>query len=409
MPAFSFTEKEWEKIRPSSVKKTGIGDGIKGVLKGLPNDIKSLDTDKECDKAIALLDELDKALDNAAGQLKKNAKDDKHNAAAKVKAWQKEVSEAAQMIALQKNKLAYKLAEELVEEKMTTILEQVEDAIVQASRTTTKLTKDLSDDKAIDVPGLAIDLQNYRNALRDGNKATNKSGFQGLIKFLDPFHKDGLDFKKMDMPKVCKTIETKNTALEQLCDLMGDALADAVEAQSNVQGDDALSRETKQLVDLYKATNQTLKGFATRSKQILSQTKRGVSTVIASQEIDTSKLIAVVGRLHEVLDAHEDQMLAESYRSRNAAGDIQKFYADLTKKPGFGDELNKVVRDWRSTVFDTVRRSTAPIAETKKSIDEAVEYLASMGGTTASQVDTLAKKIDTDRRAIAGKYGAAVS
>ncbi|ADB18899.1 hypothetical protein Psta_4251 [Pirellula staleyi DSM 6068] len=409
MPMFSFTEKEWDKIRPSSVKKTGIGDAIKGVLKGLPNDIKSLDTDKECEKAIALLNELDKALDNAAGQLKKNAKDDKHGAAGKVKDWQKEVTEAAQMVALQKNKLAYKLAEEAVEEKMNTILEQVEDSIVQASRLTTTLTKDIRDGKTIDVPKLAIDLQNFRNALRDGNKATTRSSFIGLIKFLDPFHKDGLDVKKIEMPKVCKQIETKNTALEQLCDLMGEALADAVEAQSNVQGDGPLERETKNLVDLYKQTNQTIKGYATRAKQLLSQTTRGVTAVKGSQETDTSKLITVLGKLHDALDSYEDEMLAESYRSRNAAGDIQKFYTDLTKKPGFGPELNGVVRDWRSTVFDTVRRCTAPIAEAKKVLDEGVEYLASMGGTTASQVDTLAKKIDTDRRAIAGKYGAAVS
>src|SRR6185312_14295028 len=100
MPVFSFTEKEWDRIRPSSVKKTGVTDGIKAVLKGVPKDLKALGDGKDCDKSVALLTELNAAFDKANGMIK--PKDDKHDAAKKIKTWKAEVKDGCSMIELHK-------------------------------------------------------------------------------------------------------------------------------------------------------------------------------------------------------------------------------------------------------------------------------------------------------------------
>jgi hypothetical protein len=50
-----------------------------------------------------------------------------------------------------------------------------------------------------------------------------------------------------------------------------------------------------------------------------------------------------------------------------------------------------------------------PASSIKKEVDDGVDYLVSIGGTTASQAEMLAKRIDKDRHETASKYGSAVS
>src|SRR5262245_18613060 len=141
MPVFSFTEKEWDKVRPSSVKKTGVSEAMRDILKGVPKDLKALADDKACDSAIKLLDEAGSVLDKAAGVVGK-AKDDKHDAAGKLKTWRAEVKDGKEMVELHKDKLKYALANKAAEAKFSDLLDKVDKAVVEAQKLADQVQKD---------------------------------------------------------------------------------------------------------------------------------------------------------------------------------------------------------------------------------------------------------------------------
>jgi len=69
MPQFSFSEKEWDKIRPMSVKKTGVSEAMRAVLKGVPQELRALRELSDCDKATELLTELEAAFEKGKGMI----------------------------------------------------------------------------------------------------------------------------------------------------------------------------------------------------------------------------------------------------------------------------------------------------------------------------------------------------
>lgn len=408
MPTFSFTEKEWDKVRPSSVKKTGVSEAMRDALKGVPKDLKALADGKACDAATKLLDELDKTFEGAEGQIKK-AKDDKHDAAGKLKNWRAEVKDGKRMLELQKEKLLFAAANKGAVEKFKGILDKVEETITAANKATEQIKKDLKANKEINISSHTKDQQNYRNVLRDGKDAVTKRGFIKLVKFINDFHLTGLDPGKIEVPDSVKKIEGKLDALEKAVDDLGEALEEAVEKQSTVKGDGALASEARKLLDEYKSSHKTLKILAGKGKTLLGQAKKAVGVVKASKIVETNKLIAVVTKLHETAQAYEHEVLTEGYRSRNTdKGELHVKYAAMTKKPGFDEAMNEPFRDWRATVFDAIRLCTMPTSAVKKEVDDAIDYLIEIGGTTASQAEMLAKQVDKERREIAGKFGSAV-
>ena len=79
---------------------TEVGSLRRDVLKKVPKDLKALADSNECEKAVGLLDELLKAFTGAETLVKK-AKDDKNDAAGKLKTWIAETQDGRKMIDLQ--------------------------------------------------------------------------------------------------------------------------------------------------------------------------------------------------------------------------------------------------------------------------------------------------------------------
>ncbi len=94
MAKLSFTDKDWDSIRPDSVTKTGLGGSIRAALKALPGgDTGKLADFDACDTAARLLNDL--VIDIGKTQpLVQKAKDDKKDAAKTLKAWAKEADDA---------------------------------------------------------------------------------------------------------------------------------------------------------------------------------------------------------------------------------------------------------------------------------------------------------------------------
>jgi hypothetical protein len=409
MPTFSFTEKEWDKVRPSSVKKTGVSEAMRQVLKGVPKDLKALSDEKECDKAADLLDELIKVFVSAEALVKK-AKDDKHGAAGKLKAWTTEAQDGRKMIVLHKEKQIYAAVNKAADQKLQDVLDSVEKTTKEAAQQAAKILQDVKKGQDVDVEKYSKDQQNYRGVLRNAKEAVTKKGFINLVKFLNDFHKTGLDPGKIEIPACVKTIESKLGTLEQAVDALGDAMSQAVEQQGSIKATGALADESRQVLDEYKASYKKIKALAGKGKQLQAKAKQAVAVLRSTKAVETSKMLALVSTLHDLAQEYEEAVLKEGYRSRNTKdGELHLQYAALTKKPGFDESLNKPFREWRATLFDALRLCTMPAAAVKKDVDDCVELLIGIGGTTASQAESLAKRVEADRQKTAKTYGSAVA
>ena len=405
MPAFSFTEKEWDKVRPSSVKKTGVTDAMKGVLKGVPKDLKSLADDKACDNAIKLLDEADSVLGKASGVVGK-AKDDKHDAAGKLKTWRAEIVDAKKMVELHQDKLKYALANKAAEVKFTDLLDKVEKAVVEAQKLSAQVLKDLSGGKTVNVGEHTKTQQDFRGIQRDARDAVTNKGAINQIKFLDEIRKPGLDPKKVELPSAAiKKIEAKLDALETQVDALGEALGQAIEKQAAIAAAGPLADEARKLLEEFKASHKRIKSLSGDGKKLLATAKKTNQTIRASKVSDTSKFLEVIHKLHLVSQKYEEDVLKEAYRGRDAKGELQMKLSAMTKKEGFDIAMNQPFRDWRAAIFDVVRLCTLPGGAAKDEIDDALDYVISFGGTSASQGESQAKRIAEERSALGKKYG----
>lgn len=141
MAFLSFNEKAWDKIRPSSVKKTGVSEAIRAFEKVGPAQLKDLTTLEECTTAGDLLEVLQDKLKGA-----KNRFDPKKNADAvkTVSGWIGEVGDRCKMITLQNGKLLQRLKDELAEAQ--TLIEGYVKTLTQMRQAGQSMVSDIQDE-----------------------------------------------------------------------------------------------------------------------------------------------------------------------------------------------------------------------------------------------------------------------
>src|SRR5215813_5911937 len=106
MSDFTFSEKAWDKVRPSSVKKTGLSEAMNAFLKTVPGgNTDGLKTTEACVKAIAAIGPLQLAMTKAVGMVS-SAKDDTKGGAEALKKWNKEVKDGVAALDARKLELS---------------------------------------------------------------------------------------------------------------------------------------------------------------------------------------------------------------------------------------------------------------------------------------------------------------
>jgi hypothetical protein len=407
MPVFGFTEKEWDKVRPSSVKKTGVSEAMRAVLKDVPKDLKALTNAKDCDDAVKLLDTLDTALDKADKMVKAVAKDDKQNAAAKLKVWRAQVKDGHDMVIAHKDKLLLAAATKAAYAKMDEIVAKAKADTQEAEKLAGEIGPKVKAGQTLDLEKLSKDQQERRKALRDSHKYSTKAGFVEAIKFIDEIHKTGVNPNAVPPPPTLQTLKGLLDNMEAALNKVGDVLEEAADKEANFEGDGELAQKVKKLLPEYKQVRDKLKQFVPTAKKFEADAKAVADNTKHTGDADTSKLFGPIADIHIKLNKFEDEALATAYRIRDAKGDVQSQYAALAKEPGYSEKENKPFRALRAASFDIIMKITNPIGGAKHQIDRAVEVLLDAGGTTASLAKQLADRIKQDRATVAGKYGAA--
>jgi len=319
-------------------------------------------------------------------------------------AW--ELMQDPKMVELHQDKLKYALANKAAEVKFTDLLDKVEKAVVEAQKLSAQVLKDLSGGKTVNVGEHTKTQQDFRGIQRDARDAVTNKGAINQIKFLDEIRKPGLDPKKVELPSAAiKKIEAKLDALETQVDALGEALGQAIEKQAAIAAAGPLADEARKLLEEFKASHKRIKSLSGDGKKLLATAKKTNQTIRASKVSDTSKFLEVIHKLHLVSQKYEEDVLKEAYRGRDAKGELQMKLSAMTKKEGFDIAMNQPFRDWRAAIFDVVRLCTLPGGAAKDEIDDALDYVISFGGTSASQGESQAKRIAEERSALGKKYG----
>ncbi len=399
MPQFSFSEKEWDKIRPMSVKKTGISEAMRAVLKGVPQELRALRELTDCDKATELLTELETAFEKGKGMIK--PKDDKHDAIATLRTWQREVEESREMITQHRGKLLLARAQAAADAKYEQIVTEVDGAIREAKETARELQRQLQAGDHVDLEARSQRQQDLRDLQRTAAKAITKAGFVELVRFLDGIHGTGIQVSQLEMPR---TVRDRVGELDECIDQLGEVFTEIVAAQSRIEGETETANQARTLVAEYQQSIAELKKLSTRGKSLEVQAKKVAEAIKHAQVTDTTKLLVLAQKLHELAHEFEDVYLAESSRSRAATGDIQTAYREFAQREGW-EAFNPALRGWRAAIFDVIRTCSLPLAYTKNQLDRAVKALIEVGGTTGAQASMLDQRIQADRQVLARKYG----
>jgi len=405
MPQFSFTEKEWDKLRPSSVKETGVSAAMRAVLKSVPKDLKSLDKPGEVDAAEGLLETLDAALKKADGLVK--PKDDKNGAAAKaLRAWTAEVADARKMLVLHKSKLLLAGAAQAAKVKMDELKDRVEAEVRKAVQTARDIKAMFeAGDTGQNLTQLSNRVMGHQAVLRDAAKFTTKSGFVDFIRHEDAVHRTGVDPADVPLPDSTAAVKQLVGGLEKACDAAKDQLDKLHELVSAPpQKGNFLDSPFKKLVAAAKAIDDKLKGQASVGRHLSDQAKQVADLVKNSTDGDTSRLLDALHKVHLKAVQYEHDTIGVSYSIRDSRGDLAKASAKLKQSPLWTEEHGKQMADWNSVIFTSLRPCTIASAALNQQIDRALKHLEAIGGATAQQAASMEAHIKEDRKDLAAQY-----
>src|SRR5690606_4817863 len=147
------------------------------------------------------------------------------------------------------------------------------------------------------------------------------------------------------LPSVAATIKSKAGDLAKAVDVLGELIGQAVEQQSRVDDNDnsPAAVACKALVKDYKDSIAKLKKLASQGKTITAMAKEVAEKVKGSEISDTTKVLALATKLHQLAIVYEEKVLAEAFRARDAKGDIQIDYLKAAKLPGWDKTYNNVI------------------------------------------------------------------
>jgi hypothetical protein len=401
MISITVTEKLWDGVRPGSVKKTGLSEALRTFAKKMP---KALNTPKAFDDATSAVNDLDAALAEAEDAVKK-AKDDKKGAAAKLKGWRQECAKAQTALAEERKQTGIVLAAKEADSKMKDLAKQVEDAITGA----TQLVKDIDAGKVTDLKKASQELQDFRNAVRDSLKATQKDGFSEYIRTISTVLAWGVDPKQVPLPPEGKKIKDRIPVLEDLAEKARIAVEDLLEKSSQSRTG-AAADLAKDLVADYRSLRKTLKGYIAPAKKFSSDIKvvGDKFKTLIGQGKTYDRLLPVLQTVHDKIMVFDETTLKQIARGRVASGDIQakriKIRDSLKEnKPLFQSFENIAGEEW-NLCMTIYREVSEQVAEAHRQVDRVLRLVGESSSEAATECQKVGKKYDAEVQALKNRY-----
>lgn len=387
MIKIGITEKLWDGVRPSSVKKTGLSEVIRTSTKTLA---KALQTPKDYDEADAAIVALDKAIGEAAAAVKK-CSDDKKGAAAKLKDWGDECEQARKALATQRQQAAIIAATVEADRMLKDKLKDVQDAIVAAG----ELERTVKAGQMTDIKKATTQLQTFRDAMRDGLKVVQKDGFAEFIKQFEQPRTWGLDSKLVPMSPVAKTLKAELPALQAAAEKAREAVEGLVNAAGQQRVGD-VAELAKPLIKAYKEMNKKIKGFLGPAKKFSSDVHAVADkfkTLIAKGQT-ADKLLPIALQLHEKALEAERKTLEELARGRRSSGDVQalriKLRDSLEGKPR--QEFEGIASEEWNLIMVTFREVSEQMADCHRQVQRVMRLIGDISEEARTVADQAADK-----------------
>jgi hypothetical protein len=394
------TEKLWDGVRPGSVKKTGLSEAIRAFAK-VP---KNPDSAKAFDDTVAAVKDLSAALSKAEAAVKK-AKDDKKGAAAKLKAWLKECDDAVTTLTGQRKQLGLSLASKEADGKMKDLAQRVEEAITQAEQ----LCKDIEAGKVTDLKTASQSLQDFRSAMRDGLKATQKDGFAQFIATFDQVMAWKVDPAEVPMPPNAKKIKDRLPVLQEAAEKARVGVEEVlVESGQSRTGEAA--EAAKDLVADYRKLMKNLKAFVPAAKKFSTDVKAIGDKIkaLVGQGKTHDQLLPAIEKVHDKIMAADEATMKELARGRVSSGDIQakriKIRDSLKGKKEVHAEFEKIASEEWNFCMTVYRETSEQIAEAHRQVERVLRLVGESSTEAAAACENLKTKFEAEIQEVKNRY-----
>ncbi len=402
MIGISITEKAWDGVRPSSVKKTGLSEAIRSFIKVSPKGTPG--TPKAFDDVTQAIMALSAAIAQTEAAVKK-ATDDKKGAAAKLKAWKQECAKAAGALADQRVQLGVLKASVEADNLLKTRTAEVDEAI----RAGKALVSDIGSGKLTDAKKIAVGLQDLRNVMRDGIKVSQKDGFAEYIRTQPEVRAWGVDPKKVPLPPNAKLIKAKLPLLEKVAEQARIAATQALEQSSKSRTGSAADL-AKGLVADYRNLGKTIKSRISQAKQFSANAK-GLGDkfkAVIAKNPPHDKLLGELTKFHAMVLKYEDICLKDIARGRVSSGDIQakriKLRNSLDKDSKEYREFEAIASQEWNLIMVTHREVSEELGKAYQQVDRVARLVGAMSPAAKTAAASQEKKFAAERQALRNKY-----
>lgn len=395
----SITEKLWDGVRPSSVKKTGLSEAIRTFTK---LSAKMPDTPKGFEELTKGIQVLASVITETESVVKK-ATDDKKGAAAKLKAWKSECDKAELDLEKHRQQTGLLKAVNEAEQKMKGLAQQVEDAITDAAA----LVDEIKQGKLKDNKKAAQRLQDLRSAMRDGLKAVQKDGFVDYIRTIEPVLQWKLNPADVPQPPQAKKIKERLPVLQEAAEKARVATEQLLVAGDvNRTGD--VAELAADLVKSYRGLAKTLKGWLPAAKK-LGTDAHALGDKFkehVGKGTPHDKLLPLLDKMHEKVMAFDTTTLTELARGRIARGDIQAERIKLRDSLS-GDarkQFEAIASDEWNLCMVIYRELSEQVAEAHRQVDRVARLVGAVSPEAGQAAELCVKRYDGERSDLKNKF-----
>lgn len=395
----SITEKLWDGVRPSSVKKTGLSEAIRTFTKlsaKMPDTPKGFE---DLDKGIRALASV--IADTEA--VVKKASDDKKGAAAKLKAWKAECDKAATDLEKLRLQTGLLKAVNEADKKMKGLADSVETAITDAAA----LVGEIGSGKLKDNKKAAQRLQDLRSAMRDGLKAVQKDGFVDYIRTIEPVLQWKLNPAEVPQPPTAKSIKARLPVLQEAAEKARIAAENLLHAGDGDRTGD-VAELAADLVKSYRGLAKTLKGWLPAAKKLGTDAHAVGDKFkeLIGKGVTHDKLLPLLDKMHEKVMAFDETSLTELARGRIARGDIQAQRIRLRDSLA-GEARQKfeaIASDEWNLCMVIYRELSEQVAEAHRQVDRVARLVSAVSPEAAQAAEQRVKGYDGERSALKNKF-----
>lgn len=368
MTFLSFDEKAWDKVRPSSVKKTGVSEALRAVEKLVPKKADDLDAPSACSAAVEAVDTLVDKLQGAKRRFDAKKHED---AVKKVTGWVSEIAVRRKLITNQADALYKGYDQALAEanQEMDPYFERAEEAKSSAQDLHSRLLDLAKQAMLAGAKGDNQTLQQCRNGADELKKTFDK--LKAGAKHL---HANAVKAVMAKMPSIKELNETQAKRYETMV-----TRSNAIK----VKVSDLDVSEEK----IAKALESVAKAGG-RGEQVQEQ-----FVGLIKEDIEALELLAME------IGATESSIGMDLEQTKGRLNDAGKEGVEPVMRQQYGAQASK----WLKDAIGKLKRLDKQIAEINKSLESKVNGYPDFVTAQDPRFGKLVKQLDNLREFVQEK------